>query len=109
MAVVSPYAPILNDGINKMVSNLFPPTVTSIDPVEGPVAGGTTVTITGSELDDVTGVTFGGTPGTALVIVNATSVTIDTPSNSPGAVDVVVTDPHGSATLTNAYTYVAGP
>ncbi len=40
------------------------PTVTSISPTAGPLAGGTTVTVTGTNLTGATAVDFGSTPAT---------------------------------------------
>ena len=40
-----------------------------------------------------------------MVVASATSLTAVTPAHALGAVDVVVTTPYGSATLTNAFTY----
>lgn len=66
------------------------PTVTAISPATGPAAGGTVVTVTGTNLASTTSVTFGGTPGTALTGVTATSLTITSPPGADGAVHVVV-------------------
>jgi len=85
------------------------PTITSVSPSSGPIAGGTTVTITGTNLEGTTGVTIGGTAGTTLTNVSATSVTIVTPSGSAGAASVVLTTPGGSATSSGAFTYVGVP
>ncbi|WP_433289054.1 IPT/TIG domain-containing protein [Pseudonocardia sp. CA-142604] len=84
------------------------PTVTAIDPVSGPTAGGTGVTITGTGLTTTNSVTFGGTPA-SFVVISATEVSATTPAGAAGAVDVVVTTTGGSATLEDGFTYVAGP
>ncbi|THF63630.1 hypothetical protein E6C76_13630 [Pseudothauera nasutitermitis] len=83
------------------------PTVTSLSPTSGPTAGGTSVTITGANFTGATGVTFGGTAGTGLVVTNATTITVATPAHAAGAVNVAVTTPGGTATLPNGYTYAA--
>ena len=41
-----------------------PPTVTGVSPTNGPAAGGTLVTVTGTGLTGATAVDFGTTPGT---------------------------------------------
>ncbi|MBI5964577.1 MAG: IPT/TIG domain-containing protein [Chloroflexi bacterium] len=84
-----------------------PPTITDIAPNSGPVAGGTSVVITGTDLTGGT-VTFGGLPATCTVD-SATQITCTSPAHSAGAVDVVVTTPDGSATSTGGFTYVAAP
>lgn len=79
--------------------------IESITPATGPAAGGTVVSIKGSGLDGVTGVTFGGTAGTALNVVDPGEVRVTTPAKSAGALNVAVTDDSGVKTVTNGYTY----
>ncbi len=85
------------------------PTVTAVAPGNGPPAGGTSVTITGTNLSGATSVSFGGAAATNLVVVNATTLRATTPAHAPGAVNVVVVTPGGSATGTSLYTYTAAP
>ncbi len=86
------------------------PTITSISPVQGPVAGNTLVTITGTNLIGAS-VTFGGTAATAVTVNGSgTELTMRTPARPAGAVDVVVTTGVGTpATAVNGYTYIAAP
>lgn len=84
-----------------------PPTVSTIAPSSGPTSGGTTVTITGTNLGSTTAVTFGGTAATSFTASSATQVTAQTPAHAAGAVDVVVTTSGGSATSTGGFTFVA--
>jgi hypothetical protein len=77
------------------------PVVTSVSPHNGPVAGGTTVTVDGSGFvagDTVTFGSFGNPDGTG-VTVNAlgTQLTVTTPPAPGGAVQVTVTGPGGSS------------
>ncbi|MFI6761278.1 beta strand repeat-containing protein [Micromonospora sp. NPDC050417] len=84
------------------------PTITSIVPDTGPNTGGTTVTITGTGFTGATGVTFGDTPGTDLVVdPSGTSLTVVTPPGLPGPVDVTVQLPGDDATAPDGFTYVA--
>ena len=83
-----------------------PPTLTSISPVTGSTAGGTSVTITGSNLADATGVDFGSTPGT-ITADSASSITATSPPGS-GTVDVTVTTPTGTTTPVVADQYSFG-
>ncbi|MCK9408261.1 MAG: IPT/TIG domain-containing protein [Bacteroidetes bacterium] len=78
-------------------------------PTSGPIAGGKTVTIMGSDLTGTSAVTFGGTPGTSITVVNPTTVSVTTPARSAGLVDVVLTTPGGSVTAADAYTFFAAP
>ncbi|NCC83602.1 MAG: hypothetical protein EOM03_05680, partial [Clostridia bacterium] len=86
------------------------PTVTSISPVSGTTAGGTAVTISGTEFAEGASVTIGGAAATGVVVTNATTITATTPAHAAGMVDVVVTNPdEQSGTLSNSFTYVAPP
>ncbi|WP_155413334.1 autotransporter outer membrane beta-barrel domain-containing protein, partial [Rhodopseudomonas palustris] len=84
-------------------------TVTSIAPAAGPISGGTSVTITGTNLSGATAVTIGGAAATNVIVVNATTITATTPAHAAGTVDVVVTTPGGTATGAGLYSYAAGP
>ena len=85
------------------------PTVTAISPTDGPVGGGTLVTLTGTGLTGTTSVTFDGVAATGITVVDATTVTALTPGHPAGAVDVSVTTVGGSGTLEDGFTYVAVP
>jgi uncharacterized repeat protein (TIGR02543 family) len=87
------------------------PTVSSLSPTSGTTAGGTPVTITGTNLTGATAVSFGGTPATSVVAVDATTVTCTSPAGS-GTVDVTVTTPGGTSATnpSDQFTYVVpGP
>lgn len=84
------------------------PTITTVSPSSGPTSGGTGVTITGTNFSSTDSVTFGGVDA-PFAVVNATTLSVVTPPGAAGAVNVVVTNPAGSATDANAFTYVAGP
>jgi len=85
-----------------------PPTVTSVSPNSGTTAGGTSVTITGTNFAAGATVTFGGTAATNVVAVSGTEITATTPAGSAGAVTATVTNPGAqSGSLTNGFTYVA--
>ena len=89
----------------------IPPAVTKVEPVEGPTVGGTSVTITGTELIDATGVSFGSTAATSYTVDSATQITATAPAGSAGTVDVTVSTPGGtsSANPGDHYTYVPEP
>jgi putative cell wall-binding protein len=72
------------------------PTVSSVSPPSGPAGGGTSVTVTGTGFTGATGVTFGATPGTGLVVNGPTSITVVSPAGS-GTVDVRVTTATGTS------------
>jgi len=82
-------------------------TIASLSPNSGPITGGTTVTITGTNFVSGATVRFGTAQGNNVTFVSSTSIRADTPAASTtGAVDVVVTLPSGgTATLTNGFAY----
>ena len=87
-----------------------PPTVTSISPTSGTTAGGTSVTITGTNFISGATVTIGGSSCTSVIVVSSTSITCTTPSGTAGGQNVVVaTGVSPNATLTGGFTYVAPP
>ncbi len=84
------------------------PTITTVTPISGPVAGGTTITITGTNLTGATSVKVGGVAATILTNT-ATVITATTPAGTAGAQSVAVTTVGGTATKASAFTYVALP
>ncbi len=85
------------------------PTITGVSPNTGPTAGGTAVTITGTNFFAPMTVTFGGVAATNVVVVNGTTLTATTPAHAAGAVDVVVQTcgTANSPPLPNGFTYLA--
>jgi len=78
-----------------------PPTVTSVSPVIAPAAGGTAVTITGTNLTGATAVKFGSEPARSFTVLSETSLKAFDPSGT-GTVDVTVTTPAGISPTTAA-------
>ncbi|MEV6564527.1 IPT/TIG domain-containing protein [Streptomyces kronopolitis] len=85
---------------------LPPPRVTGLSPASGPVAGGTTVTLTGTSLATARTVGFGGSAVTPVVLSDSV-LTVTTPPGPAGGVPVTVTTIGGVAEG-GTYTY-AGP
>ena len=82
------------------------PTISNVSPNSGPAAGGTTVTITGTNFAAGATVTLGTTAATNVVIVSGTQITATTPAHAAGAVTVTVTNPGGQGgSLSNGFTY----
>jgi len=87
-----------------------PPTVTSIDPAIGPIAGGNTVTISGTNLQLPVTVTFNGVNSLNYQSINSNTITATVPAGTAaGAVSVVVTTASGSNPANSLYTYAGGP
>ena len=81
-----------------------------MSPNNGSVAGGTAVTITGTNFATGATVKFGSAAATNVVVVNSTTITATTPAGSAGAATVTVTNPGGqSGSLTNGFTYIGQP
>ncbi len=108
---------VIDDGVaasaggGLITTNVTQPKVTSISPVTGTDAGGTTVTVTGDFLEvGALVIKFGGVAGTNLQNRTQTSVDVDTPAVAAGAVDMTVENEFGqrsdgSSTLVGGYTY----
>lgn len=92
-----------------------PPTVSLVSPANGPLSGGTFVTISGSHFDGATAVDFGATPAPTGWYVKSPGIieAIAPASDATGSVVVTVTTPKGSSTSTpdptNVFNYVTGP
>jgi len=73
-------------------------TITGVSPNQGPAAGGTPVTLTGSGFVAGVSVKFGQALATDVTVTNPTTITAKTPpQKAPGAVDVRVDN--GTATV----------
>ena len=85
-----------------------PPTITSISPSSGPAAGGTSVTINGSNFTGST-VTFGS--AAASITSNTGNQMVVTSPAGTGTVDVIVTNAGGTSVSSAAdrFTYVSPP
>ena len=84
---------------------ILAPTVTGFTPTTGPA--GTSVTLTGTNLDGATAVTFNGAAAT-FSAVSATEITATVPAGvSSGA--IAVTTPDGTAVSTSSFTVTAPP
>lgn len=74
------------------------PAITSVAPDFGPVAGGTTVTITGTDLASTSAVRFGTVPATSFKAESETKITaVAPPSAAVSAVDVTATTIAGTS------------
>ena len=69
------------------------PTVTGVSPTTGPTAGGTSVTITGTNFTGATAVSFGGTAATPFTVDQRDLDHRDRAGAAAGTVDVTVTTP----------------
>ena len=81
--------------------------VESVVPAVGPLAGGTQVTIRGTDFLGVTGVTIGGNPLQDLVVFGPTQIFGIIPQGStPGPSAITVNGPDGSASCNDCFRYL---
>ena len=89
--------------------------ITAVSPGHGTIAGGDSVTITGTGFASrgmVTSVTFGGIPGTDVLVVSDSVLRVTAPAHTADTVDVTVTResrPVKHDTLTKGYAYLTTP
>lgn len=81
------------------------PTVSSISPNQGPTAGGTSVTITGTNFSGASAATVGGNSCSNFIAVDATHVSCTTPPGTLGAASVQVINSVGSNIANKLFTY----
>ncbi len=108
LSVVNP------DGTAGALSNAFTFTslssssiaVAGVSPNSGPAAGGTQVTITGSNFQAGVSVTFGGLGAASVTLTNSSTIVAVTPAHAPGTASVTVTGSNGqSASLPSGFTF----
>jgi plastocyanin len=80
-------------------------TLTSVNPTSGPPAGGTVVTLTGTNFASGCTASFGTTTAASTTVSDSTTILATTPAHAAGVVDVSVACPGGSATLSAAFTF----
>jgi hypothetical protein len=102
---------VTSGGTSNGLTYTYPvvaPTLTGLSPASGPVSGGNTVTITGTNLAGVTQVKFGSTPATSFTVASGSQVNAVAPPGAPGTVQVTVTT---SSITSNglAYAYLTAP
>jgi hypothetical protein len=85
-----------------------PPKVNSISPTGGPLAGGTSVVISGARFLGATAVKFGSTNATSFKVNSGKSITAVSPAGT-GTVDVTVTTPEGTSATGLADQFTYGP
>jgi autotransporter-associated beta strand protein len=99
VTVVTPTGPTATSPADHFTYQIPGPVVSSVSPNSGPPAGGTSVTITGSNLSGATAVYFGSTLATALINNANRTITVTSPAGTSGAVDVTVVTAGGSSAV----------
>lgn len=114
VTVGSDTSPVNSSDVFTYVTSALPqPLVSSLSPDSGPLAGGTSVTLTGTNLAGALAVTFGGVKGTSLVAnATGTSITVVTPARKKAGIVPVVVETEGGlspATASTMFTYESPP
>ncbi len=85
-------------------------TITGISPSYGPVAGGTSVVVTGTNFTGATAVKFGTVAATSYIVNSSTQITAVAPAGTAGTVDIAVTAGTTSGVVNaDKFTYFALP
>ncbi|MFF4485945.1 IPT/TIG domain-containing protein [Streptomyces sp. NPDC001544] len=84
------------------------PALSSLTPTQGPVLGGTSVTLTGTNLTGATAVRFDGVAASSFTVDSATQITAIAPAHAAGASAVTVTTAGGTSNSLT-FTYLAAP
>ncbi len=94
---------------SRLVQMYPQPEVTGVSPNSGPIAGGTSVTITGKYFTEAYSVTFGGADARSFTVLSDTSIRAVAPDHGAGTVDIQVSTPGGSSKIVSAdrYTFTA--
>jgi len=86
------------------------PSLVEVSPASANVEGGTVITISGTNFTTGMSVVVGGVPAANVAVIDAATMTAVAPAHEAGLVGVTVTSPDGeTASMADAFTYVAGP
>ena len=90
----------------RQLDNQAPPTISAINPDNGPVPGGTAITITGTGFVSGPEISIDGVTAAAITVVSVTQITATTPASATGiGLKVVkITNPDGQ-NVTSSFTY----
>jgi hypothetical protein len=82
------------------------PTITALGTASGPTAGGTSLTITGTDLEGASAVSFGAEPASGFTVDCESQITAVAPAAAAGTAQLSVTTAAGKATSAQSFTYV---
>jgi subtilase family serine protease len=103
-------SPVATGLLNALASPPSCPSVTSVQPSKGRAAGGTTVTVNGSNFSGVTSVNFGGTASSSFTVTSPNRLVATAPPGPAGGtiVNVTVSNSGGTsrAVQGDRYAYV---
>ena len=85
---------VCNGSAWKQLGNQSPLTITSISPNNGPIIGGTVITITGTGFVNGAGIKINDVPAISVIWISSAQITAVTPAgSSSGGKDVTVSNP----------------
>ena len=98
------YAPLSGSDWGTAIGELTlaVPSVTGLSPSSGSTAGGTAVTVSGSNFASSSTVNFGASAATGVTVVSPNQIDAVSPPGSAGTVDVTVTTPAGTSATSSA-------
>ncbi len=102
VTVTSPYGTSATSSADQYTYSGTAPTVTGLDVTQGPAAGGTLLTVLGSNFNGTSSVSFGSTSTTAFTVLSSTSLLVTVPSLTAGTCHVTVTNPYGTYSTSSA-------
>lgn len=82
------------------------PTITALGTTSGSTAGGTSVTIAGTDLEGASAVSFGGASAASFSVDSESQITAVAPAGAAGSVPISVTTVAGTATSAESFAYV---
>jgi hypothetical protein len=83
------------------------PTISAVLPIAGPAAGGTAVTISGTNFAAGATIAFGGVAAKNVTVLSSTSIVAQSPAHAAGPVTVEITTPdEQTAVAPDGFTYV---
>lgn len=92
-------------GQNATLTVTHAPVVSSLSPASGPLEGGTSVVITGTNFNGVTSVTFGGVPA-GFTVNSPTQITAIAPAAAKGARNISISALGGPSLASPSSSYV---
>ncbi|MCE2882542.1 MAG: SUMF1/EgtB/PvdO family nonheme iron enzyme [Planctomycetaceae bacterium] len=106
-------ADLTADGVVDMIDattlltnwGICTPSISLLMPANGPVVGGTVLTITGQSFYEVSSVTIGGVAAAGFTILSPTTMSVVVPPGTVGFKTVSITTPGGTVNATNAFRY----
>jgi hypothetical protein len=100
-------------GARSVTPNVDTPVITAINPSSGPLIGGNTITITGSEFKYIESIHFGSVQAFVYTVSSPNSITVQVPQGiSAGYADVTISNTAGvsgqtaAETIAKRYTYL---